>query len=268
MPPELLLQAVIKRLKKVGRLARGLAPDFDAEVIHDLRTGIKKLRAYLRLADTAGDDRFSRLPKKFRKVYGAAGSIRDAQMQLQSLVTDDDKKAPGFALWLAGRIATGQQHWEAVYRPKRIRRLREQVMGFSLPQLEISTLTGFFQQRIEIICTTGTADDPDDEALHEVRKTVKDLLYVADWCEKHWPEGYAAITPFRLPDLKPLSDAAGKYNDGFVGLTFLRTYLADAGATADTDPERELLLRWQRQHDAEKTLLLSSIRDYCSKAKV
>ena len=56
------------------------------ESIHEFRTEIKKLRAFLRLLNVeAGDDSRLKISKEMKTFYGYAGTIRNLQLQLKNM---------------------------------------------------------------------------------------------------------------------------------------------------------------------------------------
>ena len=55
------------------------------ESIHEFRTEIKKLRAFLRLLNVEIDDDRLKISKKMKTFYGYAGTIRNLQLQLKNM---------------------------------------------------------------------------------------------------------------------------------------------------------------------------------------
>jgi hypothetical protein len=127
-------------------------------------------------------------------------------------------------------------------------------------------LTAFFRGRMDMICGMARDGDPDDETLHEIRKKVKDLLYIRDWCRQEWPEGNETLSVFPVEGLDELSDRAGDYNDRHMGLHFLEAYLAELSEEdngKEAPGEQALLAAWQAQHAQDKEQLVAAIDAFC-----
>jgi CHAD domain-containing protein len=91
-----------------------VSPGFDDEHIHKMRTTVKKMRAL---------SRWMGIPPQVmkgyvRKVYRAAGKIRDAQLLLKSIATEDNVPPP-FRTWLEARLEEMKMEWSRIYDEKK-----------------------------------------------------------------------------------------------------------------------------------------------------
>jgi hypothetical protein len=205
-----LAQWLKKQVQSIRKNASDVHPAFFPGTIHQLRTETKALRAMIRLIhhDTSGQPG---LPKSFRRLYRAAGDIRDRQVQLQYLTTDKRHTLPAFAVWLAHKTGDAARDWDHQYRKPALRKLEDDIAHMQLPQPDLRALLNYYNDRLGKMKELA-ANDPDDDTLHEVRKQAKDMQHVLRYCEKEWPEAWLLIQPLEN-GLERLSDKAGAYND-------------------------------------------------------
>jgi CHAD domain-containing protein len=220
-------KAMDSYLKEMEKHARKISRGFDVEEIHHFRTATKKLRSLLRLQDV-GKKVF---PKRFMDSYHFSGDLRNAQLLLISL-NESTTRLPNFLLWLATYIGEREQGWKKNYSDKLIPRLKQSLNNKKLPPLKVKHLQGFFDSHIARVEKIIHNPAPSDDALHDIRKLMKDLLYLRQWSKKYWPEGWAGTKKFTLSRLKKLADVAGSYNDLRTGQDLLAEYLEQ-----ETDPK-------------------------------
>ena len=81
----------------------------EAEMVHELRLSIKKLRAFQKLAEElcpAGVDELIQINNQVRRLFRLAGELRDTQVQIHMLVLVQDQTGidyPEFNKWLLKR---------------------------------------------------------------------------------------------------------------------------------------------------------------------
>lgn len=259
MDKQALKHTLLKYLEAVSKHSAQISPHFDAEVIHKFRTSVKKLRAILSLQkefDSAD------LPHSFKSVYHCSGAIRDAQVQLSSLVAHNHSKSfSPFAIWLATHIGYAQRDWDKHYHHDAVKDLKHYIDHLSLNILSIEELAGFFQHALHQIITKITTI-PNDEHIHEARRQIKELMYIADWCEENWPDGHDALKPHPTDRLKQLSELTGNYNDERIGLTLFESYLSsekDEEASANAHQEQA---HWLQQKNRIRQHVIDAIREF------
>ncbi len=184
-----------------------VSPDFSIDAIHDFRTGVKKYRALLRLAGTTAHKKPG-LPVALRNIYHIAGSIRDAQL-LQAFATHE--KLPVLFQHLEEALLHLKIAWEIRYHTGFSDILTRAIRGKHIQSLATKAVSDFLQEKFRSILATEPC--PDDSTLHEVRKLSKDILYVARWVEKDWPEAFEATVTLPLKELQELAEKTGDYND-------------------------------------------------------
>jgi len=166
------------RVKKLRLLSKRIAAGFGIEDIHQFRLEVKKLRAFIRLAGPAG----CRLPGKLHRVYKAVGEIRNLQLLRVSLDADAEKGhftiPEDFYRHLDGRIvAANQEAGVLIEAQRRFRKLPLRLTGALQRSLSREAQFSFVYKKISL-AERPAPSGGEDERLHSLRKSLKDILYV------------------------------------------------------------------------------------------
>lgn len=169
---------------KVKAIGKDLADDFGEEDVHCFRVEVKKLRALLRMEASAGLASIKpKSPQGLRTLYAMTGIIRNLQLQrrgLEEVAARIQQDVPASCLAvLDGRIDTAKK-LVCLYlqrgRPfgKQRRQWLEPVSTYvaDMAGEEFLRLKGIF------FTLPAPAGVPDEETFHNVRKAMKDVLYV------------------------------------------------------------------------------------------
>ena len=240
--------------KKLNKHAKQMRQDGDEEAIHLFRTDIKKLRAFLRLLSLqTEDDKKMKLPAALKKMYTSAGIIRDAQLKRQRLhsMLHLGKQHTEILILSSEQLAALQQDFLSAKELK----AAEASLDKHLPEILFNaTVQSFFYQKQFGIKSIMDAGLYRDEQLHEVRKQLKDLLYIIKI-----DEDTGTTLPFsfwnkeELIFAEKLAHELGLFNDAVVMLGFLQA----EDCKQSMAPEE-----WQEAHDkslAEKETLKKKI---------
>jgi len=201
---------------KLEKLAGDIAPEFVAETIHKFRVVVKRLRAFLRLLAVQKEEPGIKLSKKFKQLYGLAGAIREAQLEI-SLFAKHKIVLPSYLTKLELDMSHNKQQWLVHYSKHLLNDLEHSLADNNFTELSTNTLRLFFEQQLTAIKTiTRTA--PTDDHIHSCRKHLKDMLYIARIIEKGWEEGYNELASFPLLQLEELAGKLGNYNDARIML--------------------------------------------------
>ena len=224
------ISAVInKRVKKIDKLLRKIISRFEEESIHEFRTEIKKLRAFLRMlnVETDDDNRFM-IPKKMKTFYGYAGTIRNLQLQLENMnvysgnpkyiVTETyieylkriiEKWKENSIEFMESENNFGKDEKKIIKQPGKLRR---------------GSVKKFMQNKMLELASL-VKDLPDDEVLHNIRKLLKDILY--NWAFiKH--TGKLLPPVFSEEEkIKSFTELLGLFLDKVIGINLLETYCKD-----------------------------------------
>lgn len=174
---------------RLNILGRSIASQFNEEDIHAFRVLVKKLRAFIRLLSPAAERR--RLPKRLRTFYHALGTIRNLQLQRDSLL---DVTAGGHHKSVESLLARLDEELAAAKKtvPTLLRHGKHPFGDLAgklvtgLPaRLDQGHRHRFLTANIQVMDPATFPQLPDDERLHILRKSIKDLLFTWPWLGNH-----------------------------------------------------------------------------------
>jgi CHAD domain-containing protein len=247
-------------LKYLGRNAKDITSSFDKEAIHDFRVEAKKIRSILRLMASQNDNFPTGYHGKFRKVYHTAGHMRDMQL-LIDVLEEQHENVPEFKSWLNRRITEQKKMWEELPVRKAVKKLKDELLHLPYESVKRQTLLNFFSTDINAIKRIINNDLISDEKLHQVRKQLKDMMYLSAFCDKEWEEGKELIKIFSPDKIVKLSAIIGEYNDQRVALEILNECIATRSFSEKKKPE-QLKKRWQQQKKVQKEKLLTALHEF------
>ncbi|MES2372650.1 MAG: CHAD domain-containing protein [Bacteroidota bacterium] len=238
--------SIHKHAQDVAELCDEIGDDFQQAAVHDFRTTIKKIRALLRWQHKGGNI----FKGPFGKIYHAAGRVRDLHVLLATL--HKEKTTIPFIQWLEEELDHSKKSWKKLYRRKIIRHFQKEIEQIST---NVSGHTAFFREKTEEIQWIIHMPSIDDIALHEIRKILKDMQYVTQWCQ---------VNKIPIPSLSSLrlkenGKKIGAYNDLRIGIELLDVYLAQethAGIILDL---KDLKQKWLTQKEKQKVSLMRSL---------
>jgi CHAD domain-containing protein len=175
------IPVIDKRVKKTGKYFRRVLKNFQAEDIHNFRLEIKKLRAFMRIAGNEKEGGGARPGAKITSFYHITGDIRNLQLHHQRIEILGNELFLPLPVNYMSRIRTE----EFIFR----KQAREEAEKISIRHFEKhchevlpSEFKGHIMSdytlRMQVVFSQLLATkNLTDENLHEVRKTLKDLLY-------------------------------------------------------------------------------------------
>lgn len=184
-----------KRCRHLQKHKEQLLGGFGAEANHAFRVEVKKLRAFLRLL------RFSQpqaenlhLPKSFHEFYQAVGTIRSIQIQKQWVETVCKELAcsmpAGYTEVLNRKEKEAINSAGQKAKEIDVHEIRNQLIKAVQGTFHKKEAEAFVQKKREKLLTYLAAVTLTDENLHNVRKLLKDLLYVWPWIEEEMTEAF------------------------------------------------------------------------------
>jgi CHAD domain-containing protein len=208
----------------------------DAEDIHAFRVEVKRLRAFLHLVSKEVN---IKLPRRLHQFYRMVGEIRNLQLQEQRIrdAIPHQSGLPKTYLTLL-TIETAAA----------IRRARKFAANrLSLPVEERQVLGAFTHPF-------------DDDSLHSLRKSLKDLLYNHSYVEKESAHIRPLILPGGKESVSALTDLLGQFQDFRSGLALLQPIYIDQVLDADEKKMlEEIRALWEKDKEAIKNQVLSSL---------
>ena len=192
----------------------------DEDCIHDVRVAFKKLRAFIRLQKIAGGNKDLHVPRKLKKFYKRAGSLRDRQLYFNSFDHQAEKKIFNTTSlkYLSEEIRIRQRIIDRHLDRLSFDLLNENILSHLSKKISNKKLARYFKQQQQRFNKISRHPGSDEE-IHDIRKCLKDLLYNAKALEDS--EITEAIIR-REDDYKKLIDMIGEYNDTRIALSFLR----------------------------------------------
>lgn len=225
------IYAVInKRFKKIEVLFREIISGFEMESIHEFRTEIKKLRAFLRLLNVEIDtDNRLKISKKMKTFYAYTGTIRNLQLQLKNM--DAYIENPQYTVietyfeylkkiiekWKENAIEFMKSE-NNFYTDKK--KIIKQVPG----KIRKASAKKFLQNKMNELARL-VKDLPDDDVLHSIRKLLKDILY--NWT---YIKQYSKLLSSVFSEeekIKSFTELLGLSLDKGIGINLLETYCKD-----------------------------------------
>ncbi|HSC39156.1 MAG TPA: CHAD domain-containing protein [Chitinophagaceae bacterium] len=236
------------------RLCRVL-DGFDPEDIHLFRVEVKKLRALLYMLNSEHGSLIVRrkLPQRLRKFYHFAGDVRTLQLQRQYIL--NALKGTGHAqpwtylnsldIVMTDKMGRAREllHGHHTFQKEKeyiLEGLPERV-GRKLPDRYTDKQIHAFWRQVSI-------DPPDEKALHEARRILKDLLYNWQYFDTYTIEKVTESISGKN-NIQTLANLLGIIHDAATGVSLLND---ESIQHITGERERMLLLAIKEQWAQEK----------------
>lgn len=261
------------RAERAAERLRGAGETEMAAAIHGARKDLKKLRAVLRLVrEELGAETFKRENRRYRDAGRLLSASRDAEVKLQTLRALREhaghELAPApVASWERmleadrSEVATAAAEEAAARLERALAEIEAGAVAIdSWPLAEDSWalveagLTRAYREGRQDLARVGA--ERSDEAVHELRKRVKDLWYQLRLLVEAWP-GPLGET---VAQLDTLAELLGDHHD----LSLLAADL-EARAPIFADPEAVSDLIGRRQDELLEAAIAIGIRVYAEK---
>lgn len=232
-----------KRFKKVKKHYNKLLEDFEIEEMHGFRLEMKKLRAFIRLINTnIPEEKKIKIGGKIKSFYNTAGNIRNLQLHQQRVSHICDEmllEKPVLYLQLlhneenkqkkkAGRIADKISY----------NKFRKKIIDLVPDKLKAISVQAFVIQKQHTLLELLFLRDYSDEALHEIRKVLKDLLYDWKYISSYLPATLPAYF-INKKNIEVFADKLGKFHDLCIARYFFKPFYIDK--IADEEENKILL---------------------------
>ena len=214
-------EIVSNHLHGMDGLFHKIATGFDLHDIHDFRVEVKKLRAFLRLLNADHEPDKPVIPKRLKTFYGYVGNIRNIQLHRNNFLKYYSGNNIERPQEYCKMLDTEEDYWRkevSAWQQENAMENNESKIMYRMPhKLEASTLKKFTSNKLDEL-NDQLHDISNDEAMHEVRKILKDLLYTRDYMNEDAdvPEAIA-----KKDDLKKLTALLGDFMDQCIQIGFL-----------------------------------------------
>jgi len=246
---------------RLAGITAGMEHHYKKSSIHQFRVDIKKLRAFYRLLSLqTGEAQPLKLPRKLKKMYRDLGKIRDLQQHKESITTwsrKNDMSAPCHLLAQLKHQLKKQSAKKGIVLPEKYFLHQAEKTNRQLPeQFSVETLQSFFRQKKEAIRGIMERGRFEDDELHTIRKSIKDMLYVSaiytDDLKSALPLLFLQADETKKMDR--LAQDIGNYNDVRNSLAWLQR-----STTGYTGRDKKKILLYYKSQVQEKKALRKKI---------
>jgi CHAD domain-containing protein len=217
----------------------------EADLVHELRLSIKKLRAFHILAEELSANDLAdhiHLKHRVRQLYKAAGQLRDTQVQMHYLATFEEQTSmeyPEFSKWLSRREKKkisrfakkpkqGVPHTTAQYTFRKIGNLLEQSGDKAILNGAEKVMTDLLSKARKLASGNMNA-----QGLHCIRTVTKQIRYILSILHESYPDfEFAEVT---VESLREIEVAAGNWHDNLVRVEFLKKCVEKNHFNDDTE---------------------------------
>lgn len=222
-----------KRFSNIQEFISKMLVDFGEESVHDFRTEIKKLRAFLRLLNTGNNKNRLSIQKKIKVYYWYAGSIRNLHLHIKGLNVTEGDQPIVYIERIKKEIESLQGALRSLHSPSNFDDPKKIIRNW-IPTRGKPSVKKFIIQKVDEYKHLLTLMKQ-DEMLHAIRKLLKDLLY--NW---KYIRSYRSLLPPAISlkkKVEELTDILGEFCDRITGIHLLETYLF-----ATPDPADKVML--------------------------
>ena len=250
-----------KRFKKINEIYKQIINGFEIEPIHEFRTEVKKLRAFLRLLNVEMNDNRLKIPKGMKLFYGYAGTIRNLQLQVKDIYayagTERNAVVDTYVEYLSKMVEKWKQNAVDFSYSKKDFCDDEKKLQKRLPaKLRKPSIKKFIRNKIDEF-EVLVKELPGEDILHSIRKLWKDILYNWKFIRPH-----KKMLPSYFSNkekIKSFTELLGDFLDKHTSINLLETYCKDSeengSFTRDditTLQKIELILKKEKQDIAHR----------------
>jgi len=256
-----------KRFRKVKKHYNCLLEDFNPGEIHDFRLDMKELRAFMRLVNTEIEGKELGTGSKIKRFYRITGNIHNLQLherRILELSKNMIVDPPGLYLDLFRNLESCERTKARSAAEHIHLDLLEDDNKHAVPdRLRTASIEKYLLHQNNELISILSLTVFSDEALHEIRKLLKDLLFNWDYIKT----SLAAILPeyfINRNNVELLATRLGHFHDLCVALHFFKPiYTSQITSTSETASFRILRRKLSLEKNQLKrdiVVLLAEIR--------
>ena len=215
----------------------------EAEMVHELRLSIKKLRAFQKLAEElcpAGVDELIQINNQVRRLFRLAGELRDTQVQIHMLVLVQDQTGidyPEFNKWLLKREKKRISHFGR----KPLRLLSHDTADTTFQQIgewltlvsdetilkgASKVLAGLTKKALKL-----SAEKRNEQVLHLIRTIIKQIKYIVNIMHHSYPD--FKFSDVSVDSLHKIETSVGHWHDNLVRVELLEKFIRKSHSEND-----------------------------------
>lgn len=226
MKEEAIITQLELRVKKLKKHFVKLQESFDPEELHDYRLEVKKLKAFIRLLNASkSHHKKIRLNHHVKSYYKLAGNVRNLELhekRILELVKENQLNTPvTYLALLEKEKKNALEQLQQAEQTISFEQLRKEVQDNVPSGLSAGDCKSYLINQRHAIAAIVVSAMTNDEALHEVRKIVKDIGYNRDYLSS----SMSLILPVFLINKEhtdALAETLGVFHDYCVSLSFLQ----------------------------------------------
>ena len=251
-----------QNVKVLSHNANRITKGFHEEAIHKFRVEIKKFRATLRLLTFNTPKANIKLPADCKKLYALAGSLRDLQIILQQ-TSLRKYQLPHFERFLLKQQLLHQKKWLKQSPKLALTQLNSWLDTIALAPFNQQLLLSFLKQQLVIISQL-VKHNPDEEAIHTMRKKLKDMLYNCKLLQENNGLTQAVKDLLPMKQMDELSDALGQFNDEQIFIAQLHQFQKSKLSIEEKLQLQHILRDEEKLLQQNRLLLLKKIKRFVS----
>jgi CHAD domain-containing protein len=256
-------EVINNHFKVIDRLFHKIIVEFETEDIQQFRSEVKKLRSFLHLLDMeSGDTIPFKIPKKLKTFYGYMGIIRNLQLQSKSVNIYLENSTTNIPVSYLKTINREIDDWkrnaiELMNPDNNFFNDEKQIIESVPDKLRKKSARKFIQYILfELEKLINRLDG--DEALHSMRKLLKDVLY--NWIFINEFTDSLPIGLSKEEETRSFIEMLGHFRDKCIALVLLQTYYTDSMG----NEEKKILQQIEHDWELEKRDLRKIIYDKLS----
>jgi CHAD domain-containing protein len=218
------------RIKRISRHFLKLQKGLDPEELHDFRLEMKKLKAFLRLLNTGkSHGKKIRLSEDIKKYYSLTGNLRNLQLyeqRIKRLVDERHLATPvAYLALLEQETVKTIEQLKPTAEKISFQQLRKKVLEFVPSRLDASDCKYYLLLQQNALAALLIPVTNRDEALHEVRKIVKDIGYNRDYISSYMSL-FLPIFLIKKEQTDAIAEKLGVFHDLCVSLYLIQLPIA------------------------------------------
>ena len=217
-----------KHYRKLVKLITVVHKHFETESIHELRVEYKKLRAFLRMISEEKDDEQKiKIPGKLNEAYRIAGSIRDLQLQYQSILAitkEEIKKPETYLKLLKQHIKKLKPKFSNIPLKKTIKKAIKKTGELTVEEINSIQSGKFINNNCKAIIVIIKSRNFSDVNMHSIRKYLKDIFYTVQQLkdvDEATKFNIAKFSDIEKKYFDELLDELGNFQDKITSITLL-----------------------------------------------
>jgi len=266
MKHEKIKEIIKDKLGNITDLSGQIGVDFDKDIIHDFRLHTKTLRSFLRLLRFHTKRTELKMSRRFKRLYHISGAIRDTQIELEK-VADSKVILSEYINKLQHILSTQKKEWRKHYDKHIFKKLESKLVNVKYETLHPLILENFFTGKFAIADKISSTKSPTDEQIHQIRKEVKDILYLSGIAEKKWKGAKKQLKVLPVKELKQIADIVGSYNDKRILMGHLSSFSSPGMDIKEINFIKKITSKEKAKLEKEKKSIIVLVKELIAAMK-